>query len=110
MSLVEVAVALVLLGAGVSASATAGTAAVRMSTRAQASSLAIARAGSIADSLADVEDVRADSSQDAYGRFAWTVQPSDDAAVRVDLRVVIAGTRDTLLFPLIAAPAMPGID
>lgn len=109
-SLVEVAVALVLAGIGISAVAQAGNAALRLSRQARTMHALVAHVGSIADSLASTTDLRADSMRLDPIRLSWTVEAPDAAGVARILLHATDGGRDTSRFQLLSSPRLPRID
>lgn len=109
-SLVEVAVALVLAGVGISAVAEAGNAALRLSRQARTMHALVAHAGAVADSLASTPDPHADSLRLDPILLAWSVEAGDaDGVARILLRATDGG-RDTIRFLFLASPHLPRID
>lgn len=110
-TLVEVIVALVLAGIGLSAIARAGHMAARLSVRAQAMTSALAHAGAIADSLAAVGTVRTDSVRVDGVSIRWNVEETTGRGTQhVLLRTAVPGQRDTFAFRLLVGPAIPELD
>lgn len=109
-SLVEVAVALVLTGVGISAVADAGNAALRLSRQARTMHALVAHAGVVADSLASATDLRADSARLDLITLAWSVETeSAVGAARIRIRATDGGP-DTLRFDVLTSPRLPRID
>jgi Tfp pilus assembly protein PilV len=102
-SLVEVSVALVLAGIGVSAVASAGNSAARLSRISSAGTAAVMIAGDVLDSL--TAEAAPASGETQRGAFAleWTATPDQSGTVRIRLRVWHPANRDTLVFQALGA-------
>lgn len=101
MSLVEVTVAFLLAGIGMSAVTAASTGAVRIARRAQSITLATARAASIADSLVTSARPSADSVRLAGQVVAWTVTQAGSGIHRITVHI------DDMQFQVVTGPVIP---
>jgi len=102
-SLVEVSVALVLAGIGVSAVASAGNAAARLSRIAAGGTAAVVIAGDVLDSLIAESAPTSGGAQRGAYRLEWTATPEPIGTVHITLRAWHPANRDTLVFRALTA-------
>jgi prepilin-type N-terminal cleavage/methylation domain-containing protein len=107
LSLVEVSVAMVLAGLGVSAVAIAGNTAARLSRVAASGTGAVLAAGDVLDSLVTTPAAGSGETMRGAYRLEWTVLPGEDGTVEIQLRAWHPAARDTLVFQLLGAEPPP---
>jgi Tfp pilus assembly protein PilV len=102
-SLVEVSVALVLVGIGVSAVASAGNAAARLSRTSSVGTGALMVAGDVLDSLVALPVSASGETRRGGYQLEWTTTPGRSGTVHIALRAWHPSSRDTLLFHALTA-------